>query len=229
MSGRERREQLIGVGRQVFAERGFEAASVEDIAERAQVSKPIVYEHFGGKDGLYAVIVDREVRALLGRIVAALDAADHPRAAVERAADAFLSYIEEERDGFRILVRDAPVGSSSGTFVSVIGDVAANAELILAEEFFSRGYDTALAPLYARALVGMVALVGEWWLEAGTPGRHDVAAHLVNLAWNGLKDLRLRPPKHAHPPVGGDDTGSLKPVTSTGTSPRGAVQEVASR
>ena len=193
MSGRERREQLIGVGREVFAERGFAAASVEEIAERAGVSKPVVYEHFGGKEGLYAVVVDREVQRLLDAITEALDGAEHPRAAVERAAEAFLTYIEEQRDGFRVLVRDAPIGIATGSLPSVIGDVAANAESLLAREFSARGYEPAMAPLYARALVGMVALVGEWWLEAGEPDRAEVAAHLVNLAWNGLKDLAPDP------------------------------------
>jgi AcrR family transcriptional regulator len=193
MSGQERREQLIGIGRSVFAERGYEAASIEEIAERAGVSKPIVYEHFGGKEGLYAVVVDREVQRLLEMITTALREAPHPRAAVERAADAFLTYIEKERDGFTILVRDAPVGTATGTLPSVIGDVAANAESILAEQFSQRGYDPALAPLYARALVGMVALVGEWWLGVEEPSREVVAAHLVNLAWNGLKDLDSDP------------------------------------
>jgi AcrR family transcriptional regulator len=193
MSGKERREQLIGVGRQVFAERGFEAASVEEIADRADVSKPVVYEHFGGKEGLYAVIVDREMQRLLELILTTLGEAEHPRAMVERAAEAFLRYIEEERDGFRILIRDAPVGTALGSFPSVIGDVAANAESILATEFKERGFDPKIAPLYARALVGMVALVGEWWLEVKKPKRQEVAAHLVNLAWNGLKDLDPNP------------------------------------
>src|SRR6266487_2138351 len=78
MTGQERREQLLDVGRVLFAEKGFEATSIEEIADRAKISKPIVYEHFGGKQGLYAVIVDREVQQLLERITAALDA-DHPR------------------------------------------------------------------------------------------------------------------------------------------------------
>ena len=67
-----RRAQLIDVGRRVFAERGYEATSVEEIAERAKVSKPIVYEHFGGKEGLYAVVVDGEVERILSSIVAAV-------------------------------------------------------------------------------------------------------------------------------------------------------------
>ena len=67
-----RRAQLVEVGRMVFAERGYEATSVEEIAERAGISKPIVYEHFGGKEGLYAVVVDREVEHIVGRIVEAI-------------------------------------------------------------------------------------------------------------------------------------------------------------
>ena len=195
MTGTQRREQLIGIGRQVFAERGFEAASVEEIAERAAVSKPLVYEHFGGKEGLYAVVVDREVRLLVDQIVAAIEGSAHPRAAVEGSALAFLTYIEEHREGFQILVRDAPIGSSSGTLPSVLGDVAASAESVLAAQFSERGYDTKLAPLYARALVGMVALVGQWWLDAGKPKRQEVVTHIVNLAWNGLKDLDPAPVK----------------------------------
>jgi len=66
MTGKERREQLLDVGRRLFAERGFEGTSIEEIAAQAGVSKPVVYEHFGGKEGLYAVVVDREVERLLG-------------------------------------------------------------------------------------------------------------------------------------------------------------------
>ncbi|HRA06299.1 MAG TPA: helix-turn-helix domain-containing protein, partial [Propionicimonas sp.] len=60
MTRAERREQLIDVARALFAERGLEGTSVEEIAAHAGVSKPVVYEHFGGKEGLYAVVVDRE-------------------------------------------------------------------------------------------------------------------------------------------------------------------------
>ena len=76
MTGRERREQLLDVGRALFAEKGFEATSIEEIAARAGVSKPVVYEHFGGKEGLYAVVVDREMSDLLDRLTAALSSGD---------------------------------------------------------------------------------------------------------------------------------------------------------
>lgn len=192
MTGQERRAQLLDVGRAVFSEKGFEAASIEEIASRAKVSKPIVYEHFNGKEGLYAVVVDREVRELVDRITASLQG-DHPRSLLQQAAIAFLTYIEEQPDGFRILVRDSPVASSAGTLASVLGDIASHVEFILRDEFKARGFDPKYAPLYSQGLVGMVALVGQWWLEAGEPNKKVVAAHVVNLAWNGLRALEKKP------------------------------------
>ena len=192
MSSAQRREQLIAVGRRIFAEKGLDATSVEEVAARAKVSKPVVYEHFGGKEGLYAVVVDREVRALLDRITNALTAG-HPRELLEQAALALLDYIEEETNGFRVLVRESPVMSASGNFSSVLNDVAHQVEHILGAEFKSRGYDPKLAELYSQALVGMVALTGRWWLEVRKPRRETVAAHLVNIAWNGLSHLDPKP------------------------------------
>ncbi|MGL5828137.1 MAG: TetR/AcrR family transcriptional regulator, partial [Angustibacter sp.] len=158
MTGPQRREQLLDVGRSLFAEKGYDATSVEEVAARAQVSKPVVYEHFGGKEGLYAVIVDREIRALLAAISGALSAGGGSRLLVERAALALLGYIESSTDGFRILVRDSPVAQSTGTFSSLISDVASQVEHLLAAEFNRRNLATANAPMYAQMLVGMVAL-----------------------------------------------------------------------
>ena len=79
MSAGERREQLIDVARTLFAERGYDATSIEEIAASAQVSKPVVYEHFGGKEGLYAVIIDRELTLIYSTIVNALESDPSPR------------------------------------------------------------------------------------------------------------------------------------------------------
>ncbi|CAM3812522.1 TetR/AcrR family transcriptional regulator [Occultella aeris] len=193
MTGSERREQLLVVSRSLFAERGFEGTSVEEIAARAQVSKPVVYEHFGGKEGVYAVIVDREVQTLLTALIGPLRRGGHPRVTVEATALALLDYIETNTDGFRILVRDSPVAQATGTFSSLIGDVATQVESVLADQFRRQGFDPANAPMYAQMLVGMIALTGQWWLEARSPEKHVVAAHLVNLAWNGLRALEVEP------------------------------------
>lgn len=200
MTGAERREQLLSVGRSVFAHRGYEATSVEEIAASAAVSKPVVYEHFGGKEGLYAVVVDREIRTLLHTVESALTGG-HPRELLEQAACALLDYVDASTSGFRILVRDAPVSQSTGSFASLISDIATRVEHILGVEFSERGFDPRLAPMYAQMLVGMVALTGQWWLEVRHPEKEEVAAHLVNLAWNGLDGLE------AHPRLVGRRTG----------------------
>jgi AcrR family transcriptional regulator len=198
MTGKERREQLLDVGRSLFAERGFDGTSVEEVAARAGVSKPVVYEHFGGKEGLYAVVVDREVRSLLTNVQEALTAG-HPRMLLEQAALALLDYIEQSSDGFRILVRDSPVGSASGSFVSIIGDIANRVEYILAAEFKARGFDANAAPMYYQILVGKVGTTGQWWLDERKPSKERVAAHLVNLAWNGLAGMEKKPTLRTRP------------------------------
>ncbi|MFX4273564.1 TetR family transcriptional regulator [Propionibacteriaceae bacterium Y1685] len=192
MSSTERREQLINIGRALFAERGMDATSVEEIAARAEVSKPVVYEHFGGKEGLYAVVVDREVADLLDRIRTSLTGGRY-RELLEEATVALLDYVDENSDGFRILVRDSAFASGSGSYASILSDIAGRVTDILGDEFKRNDLDARTAPMYAQALVGMVALTGQWWLDARKPRKPEVAAHLVNLAWNGLANLESRP------------------------------------
>jgi AcrR family transcriptional regulator len=192
MTGKERREQLLDIGRRVFAERGLDGASIEEIAAQASVSKPVVYEHFGGKEGLYAVVVDREVERFLKMATDLLQGNDTmPK--FEVAAVTLLKYIEDNSDGFRILVRDSPPASGSGTFGSLISDIASQVEYILADVFKARGYDPKFAPMYAQMLVGMVVFAGQWWLDVRKPKLEEMAAHLVNLAWNGMAALDPKP------------------------------------
>jgi AcrR family transcriptional regulator len=193
MTGPQRREQLLEIGRGLFAEKGIEGTSVEEIAATAGVSKPVVYEHFGGKEGLYQVVVDQEIRRLLTVMTEALTVSAHPRVILEIAAFTLLDYIEHESDGFRILVRDSPVTQTTGGFASLISDVASHVEHILGAQMAARGFDPAVAPLYSQALVGMIALTGQYWLDHRTVEKAEVAAHVVNLAWNGLTGLETKP------------------------------------
>lgn len=193
MTALERREQLIDVARTAFAQKGYDGSSVEEIAARANVSKPVVYEHFGGKEGLYAVVVDREVQALLTALEEAMETAESPRLVLEQAVLALLDYIESNTDGFRVLVRDVPSNRTRGSFSSVIGDVAEKTEHLLARQFKRTGYRPQWAPLYAQMLVGTVSQVGQWWLDVRKPSKNEVAAHVVNLTWNGMHNLRPEP------------------------------------
>ncbi|WP_432492084.1 TetR family transcriptional regulator [Kineococcus gypseus] len=211
MTGGERREQLIGIGRALFAARGVEGTTVEEIAARAGVSKPVVYEHFGGKEGLYAVVVDREIASLLSAITHALSGRGSPRTLLERSITALLDYIEGSTDGFRILVRDSPAAASTGTFASLISDIARQVEHLLVDAFAARGFPPQTASLYAQGLVGTVAVTGQWWLDTREPAKEEVVAHLVNLAWNGLRGLerspRLTDPARRPGPAPAPDAG----------------------
>lgn len=200
MTRAERREQLIDVAGALFAERGLEGTSVEEIAAHAGVSKPVVYEHFGGKEGLYAVVVDREVRTLHDAIRDAITTPGaNPRALIELGTLALLDYIDDHPNGFRILSRDSSATSPEGSFATILSDIASRVEDLLGDEFRKRGFPAETAPLYAQMLVGLVALAGQWWMdtrdEFGLP-KPVVAAHLVNLAWNGMRDLDPAPRLH---------------------------------
>jgi AcrR family transcriptional regulator len=192
MSASARRAQLVDVGRQVFAKRGYEATSVEEIADRAKVSKPIIYEHFGGKEGLYAVVVDREMEYVVRRISEAI-ATGTPRERVEQAALAFLTYVRDQPDGFAVLAQDRPLSTPSTGMASLLNDVAERVGDVFASSFKTAGYDPKTAPIYAHALVGMVTFVGRWWTEVRKPSVEEVANHLAALAWMGLRHLPKRP------------------------------------
>ncbi|MFC8530949.1 TetR/AcrR family transcriptional regulator [Nocardia sp. NPDC057227] len=192
MTGTQRRQQLIEIGRSIFAERGYDGTSIEEIALRAQVSKPVVYEHFGGKEGLYAVVVDREMSMLLDMITSSLTR-NRSQERLEQVALALLTYIEERTDGFRILVRDQPAATADGRYSSLLNEAVNQVAHILGNDFGRRGFDTSLATLYAQALVGMVSTAATWWLDVREPSKEVVAAHLVNLCWNGLSHLEAAP------------------------------------
>src|SRR4051812_17478604 len=169
LSASARRAQLIHVGRIVFAKRGFEGASLEEIADRAKVSRPILYEHFGGKEGLYAVVIDREMEYLVRRIAESI-ASGSPRERVEAAALAFLTYVRDHPDGFAVLTHDAPVTTGGGGGMSsLLNDVGERVGDVFAASFKAAGYDPKAAPIYAHALIGMVTFVGQWWTIGRKP------------------------------------------------------------
>ena len=116
-----------------------------------------------------------------------------PGCCSKQAALALLDYIESSTDGFRILVRDSPAGQSTGSFACahqrrrLAGGAPARGRVQAAQ------LDPKAAPIYAQMLVGMVALTGQWWLDSRKFKKADVAAHLVNLAWNGLSGMEAKP------------------------------------
>ncbi len=189
LSAGERRNQLVEVGRQVFAEKGYEGASVEEIAERAKISKPVIYEHFGGKEGLYAVIVDREMDHVIGEISEAISS-DSPREMIEGAALAFMRYVRDRPDGFAVLSRDSPNQNGLANLLAEVADRVGN---VFTTEFKKAGYDPKAAPVYSQALIGMVTFVGHWWVHNPKMSADEVASHIAALSWMGLRHLPKKP------------------------------------
>lgn len=180
------------MGRSIFAKRGYDGASLEEIAEKAKVSRPVLYEHFGGKEGLYAVIVDREMEYLVRRIGESI-ASGSPRERIEQAALAFLTYVKDQPDGFAILTHDAPVTTAGGGMSSLLNDVAERVSDIFTSAFKNAGFDPKAAPIYAHALIGMVTFVGQWWNPVRKPSVEEVSSHIAALAWMGLRHLPKKP------------------------------------
>ncbi len=192
LSASDRRAQLIDVGRTTFAGLGFAATSGEELASRAGVSKPILYEHFGGKEGLYAVIVDREMERVLTMIGDAI-AGGSPRELVEGAAVAFLTYVRDHPEGFQVLTRDSPPISGASAMSGLLHLVADRVTDVFAASFREANLDSKVAPIYAQAVVGMVTMVAQWWMEDRKLPVDVVASHVSALAWMGLRHLPENP------------------------------------
>ena len=193
LSAPERRQQLMEVARAVFAVSGYESTSIEEIARQAGVSKPIVYEHFGSKEGLHAAVVDRELDTLVARVIKPISAGA-PRERFEGAVLAFLAYVKDEPDGFAVLTRDSPTGHGRPGLSRVIGDTAERVGDVFAASFKSAGFNPKAAPIYANALVGMVTQVGQWWAAGGPGVSIELAAkHVAALGWMGMRHLPKDP------------------------------------
>jgi AcrR family transcriptional regulator len=188
----KRRAQLLHVGRKVFAKHGYNGGSVEEIARVAGVSKPIIYEHFGGKEGLYAVVVDREMDALVQRIADQIGEGS-ARQRFEQAVLAFLTYVKDEPDGFRVLTRDAPMTMAGRGMPSVISDLAERIGHIFYSQLKEAGLNTKVAPLYAHVLIGMVTMAGQWWIENKKLDVETVAEHVAAIGWMGLRHIPKKP------------------------------------
>jgi len=102
------REKVLDAGRELFAQRGYHATSIAEIGERAGIAKSVLYHHFGSKAGLYEAIVDAETDALVARVGEAVPSdAGAPR--LRAGVDAYLGFLAERPDSWRLLLRDPPV------------------------------------------------------------------------------------------------------------------------
>jgi AcrR family transcriptional regulator len=176
---RERREQLIlDVAGQVFAAAGYEAAPMDEIADRAGVSKPLLYTYFGSKEGLYLAYIERAGRELLERLINAKPSDGRPSSMLRARITEFLSFVEEHGDGWQVLFRELGSTRPFAERVAEMRERIARAIRRMIEEGVPdcAGYPPAAADAIAHALVGAGESLANWWLDHPEIPREQVAA-----------------------------------------------------
>ncbi len=189
-----RREQLLDVALRLFAVRGLTATTMDDIAEAAGVTKPLLYQHFDSKRALYLELVDSVADTMLGAISEAVAAADGPRQQVEGGFAAYFNLVVTRSDAFTLLFgSNVPNDPELSRAVRQVEESIA--EVVGA--LIDAGLDEDHRRLLAHAVVGMAEGASRHFLEhrAPTDGPADtseatrLAARLADLAWAGLRSV----------------------------------------
>jgi AcrR family transcriptional regulator len=181
-----RRLQLLRAAQDVFVAQGFHAAAMDDIADRAGVSKPVLYQHFPGKRELYLALLEEQVSELAARVADAMGATDDNRERVDAAVGAYFDFIDAEGEAFRLvfesdLRNDADVRGIVDRGTGVCVDAIAG--VIAADT----GADPERALLIAAGLTGLAETSARWWLpRKGTVSRDEAVALMSALAWRGI-------------------------------------------
>jgi AcrR family transcriptional regulator len=182
----ERRAQLLGVARRLFARDGYRGASMESIAEAAGVTKPVLYQHFSSKRALYSALLANDLGRLTQELETAFSQADDNEERLRLGFGAYLDFVDRHEDAFRLLFTEA-LGLDAD-FQRQVTEfrrwVAARVARIIAAE-------AGLAPPRARALaaaiVGMAEGAAGWWLDERRPLEPgELADELAGLAWKGF-------------------------------------------
>jgi AcrR family transcriptional regulator len=178
---RELREQLIlDVAGQVFARGGYFSSSMDEIAELADVSKPMLYAYFGSKERLYVAYIDRMGRELLDRLVQAAPNERKPLARLRARIEEFLAFVEEHRDGWIVLFRELSSAQPVAEKVAALRAQIAEAIRRMISSPDPCLDDTA-ADAVAHAIVGAGESLANWWLEHPDVPRDQVADWYVNI------------------------------------------------
>ncbi len=174
---RAQREQLIlDVAGALFARDGYHSASMDEIAAGADVSKPMVYAYFGSKEELYVAYIDRTGRELVDRLQRTIGEADPSPMRLRLRVQEFLGFVEQHRDGWRILFSEANSVRPVADEVAVLRGQIVQAVRRLVE--LGAAGRAPLAPCAAdaaaHAIVGAGESLANWWLEHPEVGREQV-------------------------------------------------------
>jgi AcrR family transcriptional regulator len=179
-----REEQMLEVAGEVFAERGFHPASMDEIAERADISKPMLYAYFGSKEGLYAAYMKRTGELLLEAMAQAVDPTLEPRPQVYASMTAFLGFVEEHREGWAVLQRELAAGGG-GPLAEDVARVRATIVKRMAG-LLAPHLGEVRADALAHGFVGAGESLAAWWLDHPDHAREQVADLIMDVAWRGV-------------------------------------------
>lgn len=187
-----RRKQLLTAAQQVFVAHGYHAAAMDDIAERAGVSKPVLYQHFPGKLELYLALLDMHCDAMVARVRSAMEATTDNKERVRGAVQAYFDFIDHESEAFRLVfesdLRNDPAVRERVDRVES-GCIAAITDTIMADTGVSR----ARAELLASGLVGSAETAARFWLAGGRKvDKAEAEALLTALSWRGIASFPLQ-------------------------------------
>src|SRR6202045_2920294 len=187
----ERRGQLLAAASEVFVDRGFHAAGMDEIADRAGVSKPVLYQHFTSKLELYLAVLARHVDNLVSGVQQALRTTTDNRRRLHAAVQAFFDFIEHDSQGYRLIFEnDYVTQPEAAAQVRVATESCTDAvfDLISADS----GLDPHRARMIAVGLVGISVDCARYWLDSDRPiSKVDAVDGPVQSAWGGCHTCRL--------------------------------------
>jgi AcrR family transcriptional regulator len=186
LSRSARRAQLLVAARDVFAAQGYHAAAMDDIAERAGVSKPVLYQHFPGKLELYRALLTTCSDELVERVGDAIARTHDNRERVTAAVAAYFDFVAGDGQAYRLVFESDLRGEPEAAAV-VDGALTRCIEIVAAAVTTDAGLDGARARLLAVGLVGLSQVAAQYWLDSdGTVPRDEAVALMSSLAWRGL-------------------------------------------
>ncbi len=183
---RARRVQLLTAAREVFVAQGYHAAAMDDIAERAGVSKPVLYQHFPGKLDLYLALLDESCDAMISASARALESTEDNKQRVTATMRAFYAYVADAEGAFR-LVFESDLTNEPSVRARVDRVTTECAKLIAHVISDDTGLPEEQSQLLAVSLVGMGQVSARFWLhEHGTIDQDAAASLVAGLAWRGI-------------------------------------------
>ena len=181
-----RRRQLLGAAREVFVAQGYHSAAMDEIAERAGVSKPVLYQHFPGKLELYIALLDESVDELVRIVRDALSSTTDNRERVPATFQAFFDFVSSSDEAFR-LVFESDLSNEPGVRERLNRTMYDCADMISQFIREDAGLSDDEAHLLGMALVGMAQVSSRYWLSTGQAIPKNAAEQLLaRLAWRGI-------------------------------------------